>query len=110
MNLCRETHRPCASAIRRSPERRKGTQGSALWFLSALVHGSAQRTEPPSPGPGSRHAVAVRHPKAGHRIENLTSEVYLDSLARQCTRSHTSADDRLVSKHCILNKAAPAVA
>ncbi len=34
---------------------------SRLW--TALLHGSEQRTDPPSPERKSLHAVAVRHPE-----------------------------------------------
>ncbi len=67
------------------------------------MHGSELKTDPPSPGPSSRHSVALRHPKVGHRIENLTRELYLDSLAVEGPTSHTSTDDRLVPVDGILH-------
>ena len=78
--------------------------------LVALVHGSEMRTDPPSTEWGSLYSVAVRHPKQGHRIEDLARQLYLHSLALQGSTSHPSTDDRLVSEDGILHEAALAVA
>ena len=58
---------------------------------------------PPAPERTSGHSVAVRHPEVGHRIEDLTRELYLDSLAVEGPTSHTSTDDRLVPVDGILH-------
>ena len=63
---------------RREP---KGILTNQGLLPKALVRGSAWGTDTPSPEPGSRDSVAVRHAEAGHRIENPTRELYLDSLA-----------------------------
>ena len=69
----------------------------------ALVHGSELRTDPPSPERSSGHPVTLGHPETGHRVEDLTRELYLDSLAVEGPTSHTSTDDRLVTEDCILD-------
>lgn len=74
------------------------------------MRGSELRADPPSPESGSRDSVTVRHAEAGHRIENLTRELYLDSLAVEGPTSRTSTDDRLVPEDGILDHAAFAVA
>ena len=73
------------------------------------MHGSEQRTDLPSPERRSRDSVAVRHPKASHRVENTARELHLHALALKGSTSHASADDRLVSVDSILDQAAPAV-
>ena len=78
--------------------------------MTALLHGSEQRTDPPSPERKSLHAVAVRHPQQGHRIEHFARQSHLDSLPVEASTSHTSTDDRLVSEDGILHQAARAVA
>ncbi len=77
---------------------------------AALVHGSELRTDPPSPERKLLHAVAIRHPKQGHRVEDPARELHLDSLSVEGSTSHTSTDERLVSEDRILHHAALAVA
>ena len=74
------------------------------------MHGSELRADPPSPEPGSRHSVAVRHPKTGHRVQDLARQLNLNLLSIQSSTSHTSTDDRLVAAHGVLDYAAFAVA
>ena len=83
---------------------------SYYYLYVALLHGLEQRTDPPSPERKSLHAVAVRHPKQGHRVENLARQMHLNSLSVDGSTSHTSTDDRLVSEDGILHQAALAVA
>ena len=94
----------------RSPSPRSHHAVSA--FEEAHGFGAWLRTvgKTPSPEPGSRHSVAVRHPEVGHRVENLAREPYLNSLSSQGSTPHASTDDRLVSVHGILDHAAFAVA
>ena len=55
-------------------------------------------------------ARVVRHPKVGHRIENLTRELYPDSLAVEGPTSHTSTDHHLVAEDGVFGLATLAVA
>ena len=64
---------------------------------------------PRSPERDSRHFVAVRHPETGHRVEDFARQLNLNSLSIQGSTSHTSTDERLVSVHGILDRAARAV-
>ncbi len=74
------------------------------------MHDSALRAHSPYHERESRHSVAVGHAEAGHCIEDLARQLYLDSLSIEGSTSHTSTDDRLVSEDGILYQAAPAVA
>jgi len=76
----------------------------------ALLHGPKNGTDPPTPGPGSLHTVAIRHPQKGNRFEDFARQLYLDSLAVHGSTSHTSTDDRLVPEDGILDHATLAVA
>ena len=74
------------------------------------MHGSEQWTESTAAGLLSPGLVAVGHPEAGHRVEDLARQLNLGSLSCKGSTSHTSADDRLVSVHGILDQAPVAVA
>jgi hypothetical protein len=99
--------RPKDSKIPRKVDQDSGA-GAPL--RAALLHGSEVRTDSPSPERESRHSVAGRHPKQGHRVEDLTRELYLDALAVEGSTSHTSTDDCLVTEDGILHEAPGAVA
>ena len=75
----------------------------------ALVHGSEPSTDSPFPPRISRYPVAIGHPEAGHRIEDLARESHFDSLADEGSAPHTLAQDALVSEHGVLYQAPPAV-
>jgi hypothetical protein len=48
-------------------------------LVEAFLHGSMKRTDPPSPGPGSGHSVAVGHAKIGHPVEGIARQLDLNS-------------------------------